>query len=157
MSIANEERQIVLGEVSHDDAKKTIGHTQQPFDAGTMKQGIPDFEESDRYSFKAKWSVIGEDIQIQFFLPKQAKTDTPRAAEAWQEYWLTTFAAKLDKVARKYFEADVPRLQAKYTPELASWWFKAQGFAHMLDPKQYVEDFLDLLNAELNAKEPGSS
>ena len=157
MSIANEERQVVLGEVPEKDARKALKEEEQrQWDAQSIPGAIPEFKDSNRYSFKAKWAVISEDIQIQFFLPKHANTDTPRAAEAWQEYWLKKFAAKLDATARKYFDADAPRLLAKYTPELASWWFKAQGFGHMLDVSGYVECFLYLLDATLKTKEQGS-
>jgi hypothetical protein len=157
MPIASEERQVVLGEVPEGEAKSALKGEEKEWNAQSLPGAIPEFKDSNRYSFKAKWAVIGEDIQIQFFLPKHAKIDTPRGAEAWQEYWLKTFAAKLDTVARKYFDADSPRLLAKYTPELASWWFKAQGFAHMLDPEKYVESFLDQLNETLDAKEQGSN
>ncbi len=157
MPIANEERQVVLGEVPEDEAREALKGEQKEWNAQSLPGAIPEFKDSNRYSFKAKWSVIGEDIQIQFFLPKHAKLDDQRAAEAWQDYWLKKFAFTLDLVARRYFEADSPRLLAKYTPELASWWFKAQGFAHMLNPEAYVDGFLDLLDATLNAKEQGSS
>lgn len=153
MTVANEERQVVLGEVPEEEAKKALKNEQSEWNAQSLPGAIPEFKDSNRYSFRAKWAVIGEDIQIQFFLPKHAKLDEPRAAEAWQDYWLKQFAAKLDVVARRYFDADAPRLLAKYTPELASWWFKAQGFAHMLDPSKYVEDFLDLLDTTLKVKE----
>ncbi len=150
MSIAKQERQVVLGEVPEEDAK-AVAKTKQP-DIAIGAGGIPDFTDSHRYSFKAKWALIGDDIQVQFFLPKHAKTDSPRAAEAWQDYWLNKFAAKLDATARDYFEADVPRLVAKYTAELGSWWFKAQGYSHLLDKKAFVEGFLDRLDAELQKK-----
>lgn len=157
MAIAGEERQIVLGEITEKDAKDALRSEKKEWNADSLPDAIPEFKDSHRYSFKAKWAIIGYDIQIQFFLPKHAKLDEPRAAEMWQDYWLKKFAATLDMVARKYFDADSPRLLAKYTPELASWWFKAQGFSHMLDPESYVDGFLDLLNVTLNSKEQGSS
>lgn len=157
MSIANEERQVVLGEIPEKDAKDTLKGEQKEWSAGSLPGAIPEFKDSNRYSFRAKWAVIGDDIQVQFFLPKHAKTNTPREAEAWQEYWLKRFASKLDTVSRQYFDAESPRLLAKYTPELASWWFKAQGFSHMVDPKKYVDGFLDLLDSTLKSKEQTSS
>lgn len=157
MTLASEERQIVLGEITEKEAKDALKGEKKEWNANSLPNAIPEFKESDRYSFKSKWSVIGDDIQIQFFLPKHAKLDEPRAAEAWQDYWLKKFAATLDEVARKYFDADSPRLLAKYTPELASWWFKAQGFSHMLDPESYVNGFLDLLDESLNSKQQGSN
>lgn len=157
MAIAGEERQVVMGEVPEKDAKDALKEEKKEWNADSLPNAIPEFKDSNRYSFKAKWSVIGEDIQIQFYLPKHAKLDDQRAAEAWQDYWLKKFAATLDASARKYFDADSPRLLAKYTPEMASWWFKAQGFAHMLDPEAYVEGFLDLLNEQLVVKEQGNN
>lgn len=153
----NEERHVMLGEISDEDARKALKGESKEWNAQSLPRAIPEFLDSNRYSFKSKWAIIGDDIQIQFFLPKHAKTDTPRAAEAWQDYWLNKFAAKLDTVAREYFEADKPRLIAKYTPELASWWFKAQGFSHILDLKKYVNGFLDQLDERLKEKDQGSS
>ena len=148
----SKERQVVLGEIPSDTAKEALHGEKQEWDGNLLHESVPLFTEDDRYSFKSKWGIVGEDLQIQFFLPKHAKVEDARSQEAWHDYWITRFATVLDQVARKYFEAGPPRLTAKYTEELASWWFRAQGFGHMLSPKDFVGEFLDKLDAALKAK-----
>ena len=58
MSIAKQEKQVVMGEVSHDEAKRVMTSKQKEWNAGQVQSGIPDFEDSNRYSFKAKWSAV---------------------------------------------------------------------------------------------------
>lgn len=105
------------------------------------------------FSFNAEHSLLEGDIIIHFFVPTQAKQhlkgDNNPAEQKWMEYWLKKFPAVLDPLARKYFDAEYPRLQVKYTEELASWWFKGQGYGDLIDPKKYIHDFLVQLDAAL--------
>lgn len=152
MSSQNE-REVLLSKIkpheAHNTAKSFVGAQVQAKDAQ-----IPDFKKVTRYSFKAEWDVLGSDIVIHFFLPKHARINDPRAQEAWMEYWLKRFPLKIDSVAQQHFEAGPPRLQVKYTEEVASWWFKAQGFGHLIDPGKFLDVFFDLLDASLKEKEP---
>lgn len=152
MSNQNEERHVVIGGTSPGEARKTatsFGMTQ----VKAKDPHIPEFTKGSRYSFRYEWDVIGNDIVIHFFLPKHAKTTEPRAQEEWMKYWLKRFPTKVDPVAKRHFEAGPPRLQVKYTEEVASWWFKAQGFGHLIDPGKFLEEFFDLLDASLREKD----
>lgn len=141
-------------EVPKEKAKETL------IGAGDMEvnfsKGVPDFEKVTLESFRAEYSFIGGNLIVHFFLPKRAeehlKDPETQASKLWLEYWLKRFPSKLDPVARSYFDAEYPRLQAKYTEEVASWWFRAQGYDHLIDPKKFIQGFLEKLDAALQER-----
>lgn len=152
MSVRNSqaERTVTLNEVPHKEAVTAI--KTAPDVAVDVAQGVPKFKEYACYSFKAEHAIIDGDIVIHFFLPAHARVDTPEAEQEWMQYWLGRFADAMDRTAREYFEAEHPRLVAKYTEEMASWWFRARGFgADILDPDLFVTKFYEKLDAALRA------
>lgn len=96
--------------------------------------------------FRAEYAMKNRDLVVHFFLPSSA---TGENAYQYRDWWLQDFPQALDEGSQEYFEAGPPRLMAKYTEELASWWFKAQGYDHLLDPLAYLERFLTVLDARL--------
>jgi hypothetical protein len=154
MSIQSEaaERRVVLSEVPKEQAKKLLSDESES--ALELGDGaIPKFTQLDGYhGFKAEYAIIRGDIVLHFFLPKHAQVNSPEARQAWMSYWLKDFPAKLDPVAQEYFEANHPRLMAKYTSEVASWWFKAQGFGEVLDVGEFVGGFLKKLDEALQVR-----
>ena len=97
--------------------EKAVDHLvdARGYSADSLPGAVPSFKKVSLSSFKAEWALIGEDIQVKFFLPKHAALNTPEARQAWMTYWLERFTQKLDQVAREYFQAEHPRLVVK-------WW-----------------------------------
>lgn len=113
-----------------------------------------DYRKVKTKSFKAQWDIINDDIVVHFFLPAQAEQHLKNAdgRAAWMKYWMEKFPEKLDSVAKGHFDADYPRLQAKYTEEMASWWLKAQGFSKLINPQKFMEKFFGLLDTALQER-----
>lgn len=97
---------------------------------------------TDFTTFNAEYTLKENDLIIHFFLPPDLKGPS--------DYWTLHFPKALDFIARSYFEAEAPRLQAKYTPELSSWWFKACGYDHIIDLADFVDQFLSQLDESLD-------
>jgi hypothetical protein len=152
MSIQNEEaeRRVVIGADISDEEAKRLLEDQSAMEIS--EEAIPKFTQVSTKSFKAEFAVVRGDIVLHFFLPKHAVIESPESRQAWMNYWLKTFPAKLDPVAKEYFEADYPRIMAKYTPEVASWWFKAQGFGDVLDVAEFLSKFFEKLDAALQER-----
>ena len=156
MDHKNAERSVAIGGVpkgkAHAMANAMKGSVAS--DISQVAKGVPDFTEVKKKSFTAKYTVLGVDLIVQFFLPAHAEQhlSKPEGRTAWMEYWLKRFPPKLDEIARSHFEADYPRLMVKWTDEVVSWWFKAQGFGNSTDPKQLTETFLEKLEAALQAR-----
>jgi hypothetical protein len=102
-------------------------------------KSIPKFKKVELRGFNSEYTQKDEDIVIHFYPPKGKDSD----------YWLKIFPASLDAIAQKYFEATYPRLQAKYTEEFNSWWFRARGYGHVLAVDEYVLKFLQMLSSAL--------
>jgi hypothetical protein len=157
MSPKNAERTVPIGGMSKP-AAHTMASTMRNAPASNISQvakAVPDFTEVKKKSFTAKYTIIGVDLIVQFFLPTHAEQHmpTPEGRAAWMDYWLKRFPPKLDVIARSHFEAEYPRLMVKWTDEVVSWWFKAQGFGSVTDPKQLAETFLEKLEASLQARD----
>jgi hypothetical protein len=118
---------------------------------GIAKEGIPSFTKVKDYTtFEAEYALKGRDLVFHFFLPKElTPVEGARLPPATVQYWTVAFAKALDSVARSHFEAQQPRLQAKYTEELHSWWLRAQGYDHLLDVPRFVASFFEKLDATL--------
>jgi hypothetical protein len=142
----NQERRVSLGaEVPEGQARDLLR-----VEAGTAFGGIEDaalkFTKVDNFtSFNAEYTYTGEDLVLHFFLPPERRLPEART------YWLETFPACLDVAAREFFRADYPRLMAKYTEEFESWWFKAHGYGHVIDPDAFAAKFLKGLDARVDA------
>lgn len=141
--MSEEERYVKVAEVAE-------GSAALPF-AGTGELNMPEpleFSQAVKRYFQAEYSYPGRDIVIHFFVTDYQK-------EHWQvdqleRWWLNDFAQALSAVAQEYFNATAPRIVAKYTPEVVSWWFKAQGYNHLIDRDAFVLGFLELLDETLH-------
>lgn len=114
---------------------------------------------SDYTTFFCEFTFKDADIHFHFF-------KTPEVATFPPTYWKLNFATTLDTVARRYFEAEYPRLQAsliegvlRHGTELdptldqseESWWLIAQQFADVPDPVELVNRFLEKLDQALES------
>ena len=147
-----DEKNVAIGGVTHDDALDYLSGAPST-DTDSIANAVPKFKEVDCYSFKAEWALVGEDIQVKFYLPKHSTVSTAEARQVWMKYWIERFPAKLDIVARAYFEAEYPRLVVKWTDEFASWWFRASSYAYLLDTGLFLQPFFEKLDQALREKE----
>lgn len=102
-------------------------------------------------TFRADLAVTEGDLVFHFYVTPEVNG---RASPSPQAYWLGNtciFANTLAVVAAEYFNAGYPRLKACYTEEFASWWLRAAGFGQKLDPHKFAYDFLERLDAALDA------
>lgn len=119
------------------------------------------FREVDDYTtFRAEFAMEAGDIIFHFFKSDETKAGHPADQ---QVYWTETFAKVLEPVALQFFgvTADSGRLQAKHIYDaeqphseaepLDSWWFRAYGFGHRLDPHALALKFLETLDSRLDA------
>lgn len=142
MSSSDHERGVVVRSVG-DNA---LGDVRDGFVAdgdGEMAPKPLEFTVKDYRSFRAEYALKDRDLVIHFFLPTNI---TEREAYQYRDWWLNEFPQLLDREAQEYFKAGPPRLMARYTEEMASWWFKAQGYDHLLDPLAYLDKFLLVLD-----------
>lgn len=140
------ERRVALGEVPHDQA---VGQLREM--SNTSFEGIEDavlqFQKVDSYTtFSSEYSWVDGDLVVHFFVSPEVKA---KGDKYKTEYWQSFFPRHLDATARRFFSADYPRLIAKYTEELESWWFKAHGYGHVLDPDAYAIRFLKTLDEDI--------
>lgn len=149
------EKYVEVGGVDPDKAKEHLVGAPS-YSAESLPNAVPKFEKVSLHSFKAEWALIGDDLQVKFFLPKHATLNSPEARQAWMKYWVERFPKKLDVVARSYFEAEYPRLVVKWTDEFASWWFRASSYSYLLDVPAFLMPFFEQLDQALRQKEePG--
>lgn len=137
--------------VLHAAGRMTDEQAEQA--VGEVVNAVVQYTQKEYTSFKAEHGLKDGDLVIHFFLPLEdpkvlGKADA-RIQKSWNAFWLEKFPAVLSPVAQEYFQADLPRIVAKYTPEVASWWFLARGFGSMMDPQAFAEAFLAKLDAAL--------
>lgn len=137
--MGNEERTVVLGELSHGKALGVLGNQD-----GTLLEdvanAIPKFKQQTYETFKAEYDFQDGVLTIHFFLPERKVTE---------HYWKNLFAEAMDTLGTEHFQATKPRLVAKYTPEMESWWFRAQGYGHIIDIDAYVLRFFEKLSERM--------
>lgn len=107
-----------------------------------LTKSIPKFTKLSYPAFNAEYALEGDNIVIHFFVPGPGIKIT-------EEYWTSLFADGLNAVGQDHFQATKPRLVARYTEELKSWWFKAQGYSHIIDVPRYVTRFFEKLDAHM--------
>lgn len=141
------ERTVVFGHVEEGTAAQTLSEqAQDNFSTKSIADGVPKFQSvTDYNTFLAEYTLKDGDIVIHFFLPK----DFRKSGQAALIYWTTTFAVALDYVAQEVFQATQPRLQAKYTEELNSWWLRARSYDHLINLQQFMGSFFERLDEEL--------
>jgi len=139
------ERTVVLNEVSNEEAGRFM--EQQPKAIGNISGAVPKFKMVDGFTtFKAEYALVDNNLVIHFFGTPEHPVDS-RPSNI--QYWEQRFPDVLNVVGQDYFQATAPRLTAKYTEELKSWFFKAQGYEHILDIDAFVMLFFDLLDVQL--------
>lgn len=152
-----QEKTVGLVDVDNDSARKVCNQelAQPVIEGKDLKNAVIDYTPvSDYTTFDAEFAWIDDNLVIHFFLtPEMKETNKTERAPEVKQYWLTTFPDVVDKTAQKFFIAGPPRLQMKYTIELASWWFKAQGFADRLDPDAFALKFFEVLDQDLESSE----
>jgi len=129
----------ISGPANKDEAYNTYG-TQGSTRLTDVTNSIPKFEKVTYNAFKAEYSLAGSDVVIHFFLPKRKVTEG---------YWKTHFAQAMNDIGQEHFQATAPRLVAKYTEELNSWWFKAQRYDHIIDLAKFLSQFFEKLEARM--------
>lgn len=130
-----------------EDTKSAVNLMTQHSSIGIGPGAVPSFTAVNDYTtFFAEYDLIDGNVVIHFYPPKDTKVT--------KEYWMVKFAESLDATAQEHFQATKPRLAAKYTEELGSWWFKAQGFGHIIDIDQYLMRFFEKLDAALDTHLP---
>lgn len=155
MSDTNE-RTVQLTGMSESEALGTL-HQEGVMVEGTADDvagAVPKFERIQYRMFTAEHAVVNDDLHVHFFLPEEAgdiEKAGAREQESWKAYWLETFRDALSPIAKSYFQADKPRLVAKYTPEVASWWFCARGYGDALNPLELARGFERTLDDALRA------
>lgn len=144
--MAKNERTIAFGVVTDEAGVGDQIKKQQDISLDAVVNAIPKFLKVDDYTtFRAEYALQDSAIVIHFYFPPEFKGDA-------SIYWATRFPQALDVSARSYFNADRPRLQAKYTQELNSWWFRASGYDHIVDMAGFIRGFFDALDAALEAR-----
>jgi len=101
-------------------------------------------------TFRAQLAITDGDLIIHFFM-----NDEIRKMPDPMKYWREVFPNTLSATAEKYFDATYPRLKAAYTEDQfveggPSWWMRAYGFGHVLDPHKFAYRFFDELDAALD-------
>jgi hypothetical protein len=109
-------------------------------------------------TFRAEFAITAGDIVFHFF--KTPEVEALGNAQTVKKYWAEDFATTLEDVAKKVFNADAPRIRAQHVYDdepphskqepLDSWWFRAYGFGHLLDPHALAGRFVSSLDASLD-------
>jgi hypothetical protein len=137
-----------------DDQAKAAVAASYGLEFQGINKAVINFTRVVNYTgFNAEYAWVDDDLVIHFFMPPEATSSTsPRVAPAstWLKWWTETFARCLDETAREFFSADYPRLVAKYTEELASWWFRAHGYGSVLVPDVFALEFLRRLDVAID-------
>lgn len=143
MSQVVSERSVRVKTVSEGSALEEVGTIDtSPVPCEPMK-----FEQNTYQNFHVEYAADDGNLVVHFFVhPDTIRTWPEVAVESW---WQNAFASTLSDVAQDYFKATVPRIMAKYTMETASWWFKAQGYGHLLDPSGFLHAFFVRLDGSL--------
>jgi len=148
------ERSVSLGELSPTEATASLGREiSRETTAEQVLEGAPKLTSRSFSGFRADYGVVEGNLVVHFYLPsglaEALKKADPRYQQQWEVYWLRTFPDVLSPVAKRYFRADTPRIVAKYTEELASWWFCAKGFGDAIDPDALLLGFLQKMDEGL--------
>ena len=136
--------------------RKQAGGKEAPELIGNVKNAVINFTQVKDYTtFLAEWAVVDGAYVLHFFPPRERYVHTGNGRyQVHGEFlvkWQRVFPAILSPVAEEYFGATYPRLQAVYTAEMLSWWFKAAGMAERFDAAGFISKFLEKLDAALDA------
>jgi len=147
MSIQDEGRSVnLVGPKDTKDGAKMLSAMHQGI--GNVPGAVLKFNKVlDFTTFDAEYNLQDGNVVVHFFMPRDHSVT--------QEYWRSVFADVLTGVAQEHFQATAPRLVAKYAEDdgaggtLNSWWFKAQGYGHLLDPSTFLDLFFTKMDAAL--------
>ena len=117
-----------------------------------IEQAVPVFiPVNDFTTFRSEYTWLDGDLVIHFFLTREMVriNRTEEGGPKIKLYWLDKFPRVLDTASKEFFQTDSPRLTAKYTAELASWYFRAQGYDDRLDPDLFAVKFFEHLDQAL--------
>lgn len=130
------ERTVVLSPLDPKDATQILTAQSGATRLSDVEGAIPQFKKLEFPAFKVEFEYSTGDVIVHFFLPKRKVTE---------HYWKVLFAEALEEIGQAHFQATRPRLVARYTEELHSWWFKAQNYGHLIDLETYVIRFFEKL------------
>lgn len=134
------ERTVAFGQVNEEQVIPALS-AQGDLSANAIAKGVPQFIRVEDYTtFVAEWMMQDGNIVVHFF-PLEGTLVS---------YWTVDFPAALDRVAQEVFKATAPRLQAKYTEELRSWWLRALKYDHVISVSGLMETFFDSLDHALD-------
>lgn len=137
-------------QITLDDMKHAGGTV-----IGNVGNAVIKFTEVKGFTtFLAEYAIQDDNYIVHFFPPKERYVFANGKHQIHGPFlvkWQRTFPLVLDPIAQAYFGATSPRLQAAYTAEMFSWWFKAAGFASRLGPDEYLLRFFEKLDAALDA------
>jgi len=137
----NEDTIVLLDGVSNEQAADLIKNQPSFVNVGAA---VPRFTKINTYtSFLVEYALIDTNIVIHFF-------ETPEKPWTNDTYWRTIFPKALNDKGQEIFQAGYPRLQAKITEEMHSWWFQAKSYAHIIDLDNFMVKFFDALDAALD-------
>jgi len=143
MSQVVNERAVRVRSITEGSALEEVGTVDTtPVSWEPMK-----FEQATYENFHVEYATVDGNMVVHFFVHPNAIKLWPEAAV--EHWWQNVFASTLSDVAQDYFKATTPRIMAKYTMETASWWFKAQGYGHLLDSVGFLRAFFERLDGSL--------
>ena len=144
------ERVVTLNEVEdRGEAGERLG--KEKVIEGINKAVVAFTKVEDYTTFVAEFGVKDGDLIFHFYLTPELDEqpkDGPVAV-----YWMSRFPRVLDGTAQDFFKTGPPRLQAKYTQEMQSWWLRAQGFGENLEPDKLAYAFLETLDRDLDTSQ----
>lgn len=107
------------------------------------------FEVNDYTTFRVEYLFREDDIVVHFY--KTAEMAANPTQKGPSVYWGRTFPEVLSREAQEFFGASRPRLEAAYTEEVDSWYFRARGYVSVsFDPHGYLKKFLEILDQALD-------
>lgn len=134
------ERGVKIQEVDENNSAQAM----QGVGSDVVSWEPMEFEQVTFNNFHVEYAIVDGNFVVHFFVHPEA-IQHYRESDL-QNWWQKDFAIAMSNVAQEHFKATKPRIMAKYTMETASWWFKAQGYGHLLDPMAFLHEFFGRLD-----------
>jgi len=130
------------------------GGKDAPVAVGNVLNAVVKFIQVEQYTtFLAEYAFLDGDIIVHFFPAKEEYIEVAgkhRVREESLLRWQRLFPEVLSPVAEAYFRATLPRISAQYVPEMTSWYFRAGGFANLLNADNFILTFFERLDDALD-------